>query len=509
MEHGLESKEGVPSKLSPLESLALALQTELSDSLYEKLHHFDAQLRAHLCCRSSVAAARQQQTAETEKKLFIQREGRAEWVDVDAAVQWIINTFHPLDELVEFKVVVDATDAVAAQHHVWVLLQILNKRFETGTPQESIYPLLVYAGKESTKEYADNRVNDILADIRQWNGATWCRDDGSIHNFKVMMTCDLKSTWALLGMDVRADHELCPICHAASGHLHEAGAKRLEWAGELGIANIVNEWAFCFLHAWLRLGSQRMDLLYARTKKLTSAGKLDTEHSEAAALTLLAKLKLRPWRKTKKSKHFTWLELDDVEALIEKNNELCQWEYGAKGDPTIWSDLYSVYSWLECGVNQEDFNNFQVAADAAFAKFVHRYGKGSVRVYQHIIIHHGLELQTAHHRPLGEFSNQLAEASHHLHKMATRGHTFLNGKRLLKGKVVLRQACHEVLSRDWMAKQLLATLARRPFQKTYSHRPSYTKRPSLKKLKFTRKSIPHPQTPSPLSALAATAPTIF
>ena len=174
--------------------------------------------------------------------------------------------------------------------------------------------------------------------------------------------------------------------------------------------------------------------------------------------------------------------MNDVLSLINHNDTLCHWEGVA---PAVWDDMYKVFAWLQRGVPPVMMHFFQRLANKAMHQFAKHYRPGAVRTYEHLIVYHDVAQQKIHGHPLGEYANQLAEQSHHFHKVDTRDHTMLNGGRRVNDKVVFTQACHEVLVRDWMKKKFTVQLPRIPVKHPYKRHSLSLKRPPIKEFKFT------------------------
>ena len=86
--------------------------------------------------------------------------------------------------------------------------------------------------------------------------------------------------------------------------------------------------------------------------------------------------------------------------------------------------------------------------------FTNTYGAGSVRVYEHILFHHIMGVQTKQTVPLGQFSNQLVERSHHDKKEIMAHHSFNNGSRRTKTGLKKNVAVAEIMKRDLLIKTL-------------------------------------------------------
>ena len=93
--------------------------------------------------------------------------------------------------------------------------------------------------------------------------------------------------------------------------------------------------------------------------------------------------------------------------------------------------MYSIYHRLEKGVwGEKDQKEWQEDAQKAMAQFCLQYSySNSVRVYEHLIIFHGLELQAElpDGLTLGNCSNQLVEHEHHMHNLGA-AHSFLGSR---------------------------------------------------------------------------------
>ena len=120
--------------------------------------------------------------------------------------------------------------------------------------------------------------------------------------------------------------------------------------------------------------------------------------------------------------------------------------------PHVWGDLYQIYNELEREIPLEDEETWTIRAKTAMDQFTATYGYvNSVHVYEHMIIHHGLELQHLH-RPLGRYSNQLAEKEHHCHKVSYEHHSFRNGARATSKKLVQSEPTEKLLIWSYLVK---------------------------------------------------------
>ncbi len=161
---------------------------------------------------------------------------------------------------------------------------------------------------------------------------------GADFTFTFTFTSDLKSTWGVFNIKARQKHEIqCMYCDTLD--LSRKGAMRKLFPDSLWAMDsekcILDEYVFCFLHAWLCVCSQRMEMLYNRTKQRPN----DKNHTEVAAKAFLKAEGLRGWTKTKRSTNFLWLTGDDVGKIVSVEEKLARWE-GIS--PCIWEDVYEL-----------------------------------------------------------------------------------------------------------------------------------------------------------------------
>ena len=221
-----------------------------------------------------ITKIRSRMKQKTSDGFAFQSDGSAIWCSGQKLLTFVLNENKPVAQDIEFKTVIDETDASAGQHHVWLVLQLMSDF--TIKPVDEIFPLLVYERKESTANYNANHVGSLVNKPRSLHGTVFTRQDGTKHTISFVFSPDLKSTWDLLGIPVHGeDAELRSFCLAVRGHLSTKAAPLSEFPNAIinNISDVEAMFAFCFLHAWLRLGSQRLNELYARTKKLNKNGK--------------------------------------------------------------------------------------------------------------------------------------------------------------------------------------------------------------------------------------------
>ena len=324
------------------------------------------------------------------------------------------------------------------QHHVWMVLQVIG--------QTTVWPLLAYEGEETEAKYRDAEIPRIIKELREAKSNV---------NIIFRQTSDLLSLWTLLGMKrgrKRAKDEMrspCPFCTTAD--LSTAGQARTAFDSALiNITDPMQEIIPCLLHAKLRIADHRLRAIRARAKRTLR----EKGHTEADALRLLDSLGCKQWSTSTRG-IWCWQTAADADRLEESEKELAKWEFGEGVSP--WPSVYAVLHHLERGISEDEDESFAAAAQAAGAGFMAVYGNGAIKIYEHIILFHGLTLSqrlvaNGKRVPLGSLSNQRTEAEHSVNKRAMQRHTFKNGTR--RNSATANLAVEELLVRSLMIKHL-------------------------------------------------------
>lgn len=303
-----------------------------------------------------------------------------------------------------------------------------------------VFSVLGYTGIEDVAQYTLSGVHTIIEEIRNIRAI---RTKFGEHHIEAVLGPDQASLAHLLGMTNVGAPGSCPYCDAWS--LAKKGKIRTSFPGALiHISAPLTAIVFCFLHAWIRIACHRYDALHAASK--TRKGR---SFSEAALIRLLSENDLPIWSKTASNPYFLWLKLADAQKIIAAEEILAKWE-GIS--PHVWRDMYEIYQELEQGITTENEVTFDIRARAALKQFTDHYPYvNSVHVYEHMIIHHGLELQKLH-GPLGRYSNQLAEKEHHGHNVSYLHHTFRKGWHATKEGTVQSEVTRELLITSYLVK---------------------------------------------------------
>ena len=219
--------------------------------------------------------------------------------------------------------------------------------------------------------------------------------------FDVRITCDLKSFWALLGIPNGKHAPQCIYCDTKI--FTRKGKPRTFPDALIKVNDPEMELVFDLLHARLRIGTHRYDILFEVC--VSEKG----SQTQAEASRIFDSEGLKPWRKdATKTKKTVWLQGDDVVALEEKEPILAKFE---KVSASIWSDMYSLLHQIHDGISKT--NQFEIHAKNVLKRWVAQYGKSAVRIYEHMAVFHVTAVQQKLGLSLGRFENQAIEGSHH------------------------------------------------------------------------------------------------
>ena len=511
-------KQGVPiPKLSPEECVRLALEINITDSDWEKLHQFSQVLHDYLCGRTTLQQVRTKAKTELETKFDIHIDEATESCSTDPVkvALYLLNKEKPPTTAVALKMVIDGSDA-RIQDHVWLLLQLLWR----GSKQHHwcIWELGGFRGKESTTAYKQHNLGAMLSGLFQLHGTEVRRSDGVLHSLEVTTSSDLHSTWYVLAIDTapkgkaakpqqkgeaaddgddgnsdddgddlqakklatcKRDQKqdlvrICPVCNTTD--LSTVGEQRTEYPGALvQFSNIFSFMIICMLHALLRLADQRVLAIWVATRKLGPTGKPDRLYGEPVARALFHQLHLKFWGKpTKKTPNrpHLWMDSRHSRKLFNPavNKRLALFEaHGNAAEATkierLWSDMFDMYEQFKAGVNEpNEQQQFETFAQGVIQRFRDHYGAKSVRVYNHLIAFHGMAFQRNHILPAGAYANQAEENSHHWRKQDA-AHTMGDGSCKCAGGTKKYTVVGQVLFRSMMRRHYHGAV--RSFKRSY------------------------------------------
>lgn len=143
---------------------------------------------------------------------------------------------------------------------------------------------------------------------------------------------------------------------------------------------------------------------------------------------------------------------------MKAERELSDIELGPS-EPSHWISLYEMLQWTHDGIDPKDDQRFDQACSKADEMWSIQFSP-QIWTYEHILLKHGGECSRAqlsgsgNRIPLGLFSNQRAEAEHHLRKLLWK-HTFDTGHR--KNEKEPAFALAEVFQRSLLEKFLHRT----------------------------------------------------